>query len=72
MTRQNKINLNYASREELERLSDVGDECAQLIIEERERRGGFETIEELSSIEGFGNKAIQHLKEEAYVGPQTR
>jgi competence ComEA-like helix-hairpin-helix protein len=67
MAEQGKINLNTASYEDLQHISDVGDECARRIIEEREKRGGFQSIEELDQIGGFGREAVQNLKAQAHV-----
>lgn len=67
MANERKIDLNNASYEELQAVSNVGEECAKRIVEERERRGGFENINELDSIGGFGQEAIQDLKSQAYV-----
>jgi competence protein ComEA len=67
MAPQDKVNLNTASEQELQRLQNIGDECARRIIQERERRGGFESISDLDSIGGFGEEAIKSLKNQAYV-----
>jgi competence protein ComEA len=45
-----KINLNTASREELSRIPNIGDDCASRILDEREKRGGFSSIEELGNL----------------------
>ena len=67
MNRQSaKVNLNTASREELGRIKGVGQECAQRIIEERERRGGFKDVSEVEGME-FGPQTIRHLKEQGTV-----
>lgn len=58
----NKINLNTASAEDLERISDIGPDYARRIVEERDRRGGFERIEDLDRVEGIGRETIQQLK----------
>lgn len=62
-----KMNLNTASEAELKGVTGVDDECARRIVEERERRGGFNSVEELDEMKGFGEQAIRHLKEQATV-----
>lgn len=62
-----KINLNNASIGELEKIPGIGRECAQTIVKERDKRGGFDSISELEQIGGFGDEAIRHLHENAEV-----
>lgn len=62
-----KIDLNRASAEEIERISDIGPDYARRIVEERERRGGFKRIEELDELEGFGPETIRQLHESGHV-----
>lgn len=60
-----KLNLNTASREELDRIPDIGGDCAERIIEDRNKRGGFRSMDELDQIGGFGREAIQNLEANA-------
>ncbi len=58
------VDLNRASAEELARLPGVGPALARRIVEERERRGRFDSPEALRGILGLGPKklgAIRHL-----------
>lgn len=57
-----KININEASAEELERISDIGPDYARRIVDAREQRGRFERMEDLDSIEGVGPETIKQLK----------
>jgi competence protein ComEA len=67
-----RIDLNTASQEELERISDVGPDYARKIIEERNRRGGFARIEDLEDVEGIGPETIKQLHRSARVGQPAR
>ena len=60
-----KVNINTASRDELNRSPNIGDECVDRIIEERESRGGFSSLDELDQIKGFGDDAIRNLRQNA-------
>src|SRR2546421_203283 len=55
------VNLNTASQAELEKLSGVGPSLAQAIIAERERRGGFRSVNELRDVRGIGEKRFADL-----------
>lgn len=62
-----KINLNTASKDELDRIPAIGKECAQAIIDYRAKHGRIGSIEELDKVSGFGKKALEHLRENATV-----
>ncbi|SFC30455.1 ComEA family DNA-binding protein [Clostridium uliginosum] len=62
-----KININSAQLEELKKLNGIGDAKAQKIIDYRQIKGGFNSIEDLKNIEGIGQKMFEKLKEEIEV-----
>ncbi len=62
-----KINLNTAGREELMRLSGIGEARAAAIIAYREEHGPFTAIEEVMNIEGIKEKAFSKIKDEIEV-----
>jgi competence protein ComEA len=61
------LNLNTATLEQLDTLSGVGPATAQKILDAREERGGFASIEELGEIPGIGDARLAALREEATV-----
>lgn len=60
---EGKINLNQASKEELMTLNGIGEKKAEKIIEHREEKGSFESIEDLKKVNGFGEKTFESLRE---------
>jgi competence protein ComEA len=64
------INLNTATVAQLETLPGIGARTAQLIVEHRQKSGGFKKIEELMNIKGIGEKSFLKLKPMVVVAPQ--
>jgi competence protein ComEA len=56
-----KVNLNTASQAQLEELPGIGPTYAQSIIAERQRRGGFKSVNDLRSVRGIGDKRFAEL-----------
>ncbi|EQB62858.1 MAG: hypothetical protein RBG1_1C00001G0437 [candidate division Zixibacteria bacterium RBG-1] len=57
-----QVNLNSATQEELENLPSIGPVLAKRIIEYRNQKGGFKTIEEVKQVHGIGNKIFGKIK----------
>jgi comEA protein len=64
------VNLNTATVSDLQALPGVGAATARLIIEHREKNGGFKKVEELMNIKGIGEKSFLKLKPMVTVAPQ--
>jgi competence protein ComEA len=64
------VNLNTATAADLQALPGVGAATARLIIEHREKNGGFKKVEELMNIKGIGEKSFLKLKPMVTVAPQ--
>lgn len=58
-----KININTASLEELEKLPGIGPSKAQAIIDYRTTNGLFKDIEEIKNVKGIGEKTFEKLKD---------
>lgn len=65
------ININTASKEELETLDGVGPVKAQAIIDYRKKHGSFKTVDELDNVPGFGEKTMANVKSQISVGGRT-
>jgi|SRR6187397_859130 competence protein ComEA len=63
------VNLNTATLSDLQALPGVGAATAKLIVEHREKSGGFKKVEELMNIKGIGEKSFLKLKPMVTVAP---
>jgi competence protein ComEA len=62
-SREEKININVASAEELQNLPGIGPSKAEAIISQRENNGLFQTIDDLKLVAGIGDKTFEKLQE---------
>jgi competence protein ComEA len=61
------VSLNSATQAELEALPGIGPTLAEAIITERERRGGFRSVNELRDVRGIGEKRFADLKDKVTI-----
>ena len=66
-TVSDKININTADSEELQKLYRIGPALAERIIEYRNSFGNFVTIEEIMEVKGIGEKTFEKIKDEICV-----
>jgi comEA protein len=64
------LNLNTATVAQLEALPGVGAATAKLIVEHRQKNGGFKKVEELMTIKGIGEKSFLKLKPMVTIVPE--
>ncbi|MEI6668781.1 MAG: helix-hairpin-helix domain-containing protein [Acidobacteriota bacterium] len=64
-----QINLNTATAEQLDRLPGVGPKTAALIIEYRQKNGGFKKVEDVMNVRGIGEKSFLKLRPFITVTP---
>jgi len=62
------VNLNTATASQIATLPGIGEKAAQLIVEYREKNGGFKKVEELMNVKGIGEKSFLKLKPLVTVG----
>ena len=58
-----KININTATKEELDTLPGIGESTAQKIINYRKENGKFSNIEELKEVSGIGDSKFENIKD---------
>ena len=62
-TGSGKININYATLEELTQLPGIGESRASDIITYREENGFFRTIEDIQNVSGIKDKTFEKLED---------
>ena len=61
------INLNKATLADLQTITGIGAKRAQDILDYRESKGGFSSIDELKNISGIGEKTFEKIKDAVSV-----
>lgn len=56
------VDINTASREDLETLPGVGPVTAEAIVQYRKANGKFKTIDDLTGVKGIGEKTYAKIK----------
>lgn len=64
------LNVNTATREELEGLPGIGPAIAQRIIEWRETKGPFQRVEDLLQVSGIGSARLAAIRDLVSVSDQ--
>lgn len=58
-----KININTANKDELQKITGIGESKADAIIKYREKEGNFEKIEDIKNVSGIGDSLFEKIKE---------
>lgn len=66
------VDLNLATREDLMTLPGIGPSLADRILEDRQSKGSFQTVEDLMRIRGIKEKTLQKLKPFLKVTKSTK
>jgi competence protein ComEA len=66
-----KVNINTASLEELQKLPRIGPQIAQRILDFRKENGNFKKTEDIMKVRGIGEKVYEQLKDMITVGAEA-
>ena len=61
------VNINTASKRELDALPGIGEVLAQRIIEYRNANGPFGSVNDLTKVKGIGEKTLEKIKPYATI-----
>ncbi|GFP77247.1 ComEA family DNA-binding protein [Clostridium fungisolvens] len=61
------ININTASKDELDKIPGIGAVTAEKIIEYREKNNGFKNIEDIKKVDRIGDKMFEKIKDKISV-----
>ena len=67
LSAQAAVDLNTATASELETVKGIGPAKAKAIVAHREKEGAFKSVDDLSSVKGFGKASVSKLKGELTV-----
>ena len=62
-----KININTANSQELEKITGIGPVIAQRIVEYREKNGPFQKIEDIKNVNGIGDVKFEKMRNEITI-----
>ncbi len=65
--KEETVNINTASVEELQKIDGIGPSKAKAIINYRDENGPFSSIEEIQNVSGIGEKSFERMKNEISV-----
>ena len=64
---EEKVQINAASKEQLEKITGIGSRKAESILKYREEHGPFQKIEDLLEIDGIGVKSLEKIKDQIII-----
>jgi competence protein ComEA len=56
------VNINSATKEQLESLNGIGPVKAQAIVDYRKKNGSFKTLEDIKKVDGIGDAIFEKIR----------
>ena len=66
------VNINSATKEQLETLDGIGPVKAQAIIDYRKKNGPFKTLEDLKKVDGIGDATFDKVRKDIMLTGTTK
>lgn len=67
-----QVNINSATKEQLDSLPGIGPVKAQAIVDYRAKNGNFKSLDDLKKVNGIGDKTFDGLKDKISLSGATK
>ena len=65
------VNINSATKEQLESLDGIGPVKAQAIVDHRKKNGPFKSLDDLKKVDGIGDATFDKVKKDIALSGTT-
>jgi competence protein ComEA len=66
------VNINSATKEQLESLNGIGPVKAQAIIDYRKKHGSFKSLEDIKKVDGVGDATFEKIRADISLSGTTK
>jgi competence protein ComEA len=65
------VNINSATKDQLQELHGIGATKAQAIIDYRQKNGPFKSVDDIKKVDGIGDATLQQIRKELVLSGRT-